>query len=240
MHDRKDPRPPEVIALGRHDSRRKAASRARRRRGSWRACARCRARRSPRWRASPTASASRPMRLDPDARRQVEWQLFRPARLLEAAGVVGDAVDRHAVCRRPGCRGSRPRAVIWYSGVPTLRPARSSGRWIPLAAFTKMQECRKKREGNTGMAMNGRSGRNSDTTYEDSDISADLELLVPQHAEERLLHRQVQVGEVDAVRLDRGRRAARSSGRSSSTPASVSVSTRQFPVTVVARQSGAN
>ena len=37
--------------------------------------------------------------------------------------------------------------------------------------MTKMHEWRKKREGNTGMAMNGGSSALSDATYEDSDIS---------------------------------------------------------------------
>jgi len=35
-----------------------------------------------------------------------------------------------------------------------------------------MHECRKKRDGNTGIAMKGWSGLKSDTVYDDSDISA--------------------------------------------------------------------
>ncbi len=35
-----------------------------------------------------------------------------------------------------------------------------------------MDECLKKREGNTGMATNGRGSRDIDTLYEDKDISA--------------------------------------------------------------------
>ena len=35
-----------------------------------------------------------------------------------------------------------------------------------------MQECLKKREGNIGMAINGRAAEKSDTAYEDNDISA--------------------------------------------------------------------
>src|SRR2546422_914031 len=48
----------------------------------------------------------------------------------------------------------------------------SFGSPMPLFADTKMQECRKKRDGRTGMAMKAGSSRMSDTQYEDSDISA--------------------------------------------------------------------
>ena len=42
---------------------------------------------------------------------------------------------------------------------------------MPLFAETKMQEWRKKREGNTGMAMKGGFSVPSDAVYDDSDIS---------------------------------------------------------------------
>jgi hypothetical protein len=42
-------------------------------------------------------------------------------------------------------------------------PARSFGSAIPAASFTKMAAWRKMRDGNTGMAMNGRSAENSET-----------------------------------------------------------------------------
>jgi hypothetical protein len=35
-----------------------------------------------------------------------------------------------------------------------------------------MHECRKNRDGNTGIAMNGLSGLKSETEYDESDISA--------------------------------------------------------------------
>ena len=54
-------------------------------------------------------------------------------------------------------------AVIWYSGTPMRFPTRSAGLRIPLFAETKMQEWRKNREGNTGMAMKGESPRPTDT-----------------------------------------------------------------------------
>lgn len=63
-------------------------------------------------------------------------------------------------------------AGIWYSGVPTFRPMRSFASEMPQPAFTKIQEWRNIRDGKTGMAMNGRAGVNSETTYEESDISA--------------------------------------------------------------------
>src|SRR6267378_872085 len=62
-------------------------------------------------------------------------------------------------------------AVIWYSGTPTRLPFKSSGRRMPLFAETKMHEWRKKRDGNTGIAMNGGAGALSDALYEESDIS---------------------------------------------------------------------
>jgi hypothetical protein len=43
---------------------------------------------------------------------------------------------------------------------------------MPPRAETKMQECRKKRDGKAGIATNGRSSRPSDIAYEESDISA--------------------------------------------------------------------
>jgi hypothetical protein len=45
-------------------------------------------------------------------------------------------------------------AVIWYSGTPRRLPLRSSGLRTPLLVETKMQEWRKKRDGNAGIAMN--------------------------------------------------------------------------------------
>ena len=62
-------------------------------------------------------------------------------------------------------------AVIWYSGTPMRLPFRSAGSRMPLFAETKMHEWRKKRDGNTGMAMNGGLSECSDAQYEDSDIS---------------------------------------------------------------------
>src|SRR5690242_5241235 len=62
-------------------------------------------------------------------------------------------------------------AVIWYSGTPTRLPIKSSGRRMALFDDTKMHECRKKRDGKTGMAMNGGLGEWSDAVYEESDIS---------------------------------------------------------------------
>ena len=64
-----------------------------------------------------------------------------------------------------------------------------------------MQEWRKKRDGNTGMAMNGGRSRASEAAYEESDISRAVELAVAQHAEEGLFHRLVEVHELDAVGL---------------------------------------
>ncbi len=43
---------------------------------------------------------------------------------------------------------------------------------MPLFAETKMHEWRKKRDGNTGMAIKAGSSRMSETQYDDSDISA--------------------------------------------------------------------
>ena len=63
-------------------------------------------------------------------------------------------------------------AVIWYSGTPTRLPMRSFGSRMPLCAETKMHEWRKSRDGKTGIAMNGGSSRDSDTVYDESDISA--------------------------------------------------------------------
>ena len=62
-------------------------------------------------------------------------------------------------------------AVIWYSGTPMRLPLRSSGLRMPLFAETKMQEWRKKRDGNTGMAMKGGLSVFSEATYDESDIS---------------------------------------------------------------------
>jgi hypothetical protein len=50
-------------------------------------------------------------------------------------------------------------AVIWYSGTPTRLPTRSLGSRTPLFAETKMQECRKKRDGKTGIATKAGSSR---------------------------------------------------------------------------------
>ena len=62
-------------------------------------------------------------------------------------------------------------AVIWYSGTPTRLPFRSSARRMPLFAEMKMHEWRKKREGKTGMAMNGGFSALSEAVYDESDIS---------------------------------------------------------------------
>src|SRR3954462_4318775 len=50
-------------------------------------------------------------------------------------------------------------AVIWYSGTPTRLPLRSSGLRIPLFAETKMQEWRKKGDGETGRGRKERGGK---------------------------------------------------------------------------------
>src|SRR3954467_2475706 len=75
----------------------------------------------------------------------------------------------------PYSSASRPRiqtgAVIWYSGTPTRLPLRSSGLRMPLFDETKMHEGRKKRDGNSGMAMNGGSAELSEAVYDESDIS---------------------------------------------------------------------
>jgi hypothetical protein len=62
-------------------------------------------------------------------------------------------------------------AVIWYSGTPMRLPLSCSGLVMPLFAETKMHEWRKKREGKTGMAMNGGFSECNEAQYEDSDIS---------------------------------------------------------------------
>ena len=92
-------------------------------------------------------------------------------------------------------------AVIWYSGFPTRLPIRSFGSRMPRLALTKMHEWRKNRDGKTGMATNGRGSRNSDTRVRGQRHLGDVELAVPQHAEERLLDRQLERVEVDAVGL---------------------------------------
>ena len=43
---------------------------------------------------------------------------------------------------------------------------------MPARAWTKIDPCRKQRDGNTGMATNGRGSRWQVTQYDDSDISA--------------------------------------------------------------------
>ena len=63
-------------------------------------------------------------------------------------------------------------AVIWYSGAPMRLPIRSFGSRMPGAGVDVDAEWRKKRDGKTGMATNGRGSRNIDTVYDDSDISA--------------------------------------------------------------------
>src|SRR3979411_624908 len=85
--------------------------------------------------------------------RQIERDLFLAAGLFLASGPVLAA-----------------RGV--YRGRPLLVRAGSSGWPMQRFADTKMQECRKKRDGKTGMAMKAGSSRMSDTQYEDSDISA--------------------------------------------------------------------
>ena len=73
--------------------------------------------------------------LDTDVGGQVELQLLGAPGLFLAAGVVGDAVHRHAVSsdRMPRIHTG---AVIWYSGLPTFLPTRSFGSRMPLSAFT--------------------------------------------------------------------------------------------------------
>ncbi len=66
----------------------------------------------------------------------------------------------YSSCRMPRIHTG---AVIWYSGTPILRPASSFGSRMPLFAETKMHECRKKRDGNTGMAIKAGSSRMSET-----------------------------------------------------------------------------
>jgi hypothetical protein len=63
-------------------------------------------------------------------------------------------------------------AVIWYSGLPTRLPIRSFGSRTPLFADTKIEAWRNIRDGNTGIAIKGGSSRNSETVYDDKDISA--------------------------------------------------------------------
>ncbi len=75
----------------------------------------------------------------------------------------------YSSCRMPRIQTG---AVIWYSGTPMRLPIRSLGSLMPLLADTKTQECRKNRDGNTGMAMKAGSSRCSDTVYDDSDNSA--------------------------------------------------------------------
>jgi hypothetical protein len=62
-------------------------------------------------------------------------------------------------------------AVIWYSGTPIRLPLSSSGLRMPLFAETKMHECRKKRDGNAGIAMKGGLSEFNEATYDESDIS---------------------------------------------------------------------
>ena len=141
------------------------------------------------------------MRVDPNVRRQVELQLLGTSRLLLAAGVVGDAVDRHAVLvgRMPRIQTA---AVIWYSGVPTLLPARSRrladpARRVDVDARVPEEARREHRDGDerpVGREQRHHVGRQRHLRG--------VELAVPQHPEERLLDRQVQVVEVDAVGLD--------------------------------------
>jgi len=54
-------------------------------------------------------------------------------------------------------------AVIWNSGTPILLPARSFGSRMPLFVETKMHECRKKRDGNTGIAIKAGSSLINET-----------------------------------------------------------------------------
>ena len=81
---------------------------------------------------------------------------------------------------------------------------------MPLFAETKMHEWRKKRDGNTGIATNGRIGpRSSDTQYDDSDISATSNSRWRSMRKNVSSTGSVEEVEVDAVRRDRPSASAR-------------------------------
>jgi hypothetical protein len=60
---------------------------------------------------------------------------------------------------------------------------------------------RNMRDGKIGIATNGRGSRNMDTVYDDSDISATSNSRLRSMRKKRFLDRQVQIVEVDSVRL---------------------------------------
>src|SRR5215472_15662336 len=90
-------------------------------------------------------------------------------------------------------------AVIWYSGTPTRLPRRSSGLWTPEPSWTKMHDCRKKRDGKTGIATRSSAPRPRRTTLTAQRELRGIELPVLSHAPEDLLHAQHDVSQVDAL-----------------------------------------
>lgn len=61
--------------------------------------------------------------------------------------------------------------LLWYSGTPIFLPFRSWGVEMPECLLMYMDWWRKKREGKTGIAMNGGLSELSVRTYDDSDSS---------------------------------------------------------------------
>src|SRR5215467_1432680 len=90
-------------------------------------------------------------------------------------------------------------AVIWYSGTPTRLPRRSSGLRTPEPSWTKMHDCRKKRDGKTGIATRSSAPRPRRTTLTAQRELRGIELPVLSHAPEDLLHAQHDVSQVDAL-----------------------------------------
>ena len=132
--------------------------------------------------------------------RQVQLEFFAPTRLLLAAGTVRDAVDRHPIVigedpANPHRCGHLVLGRAYALADQVLRLA-NPGIDVDVDGRVPEEPRRKDRDRHEGARLAEHRHRVRRQRH-----LGDVELPVPQHPEERLLDRQVQKGEIDAVRL---------------------------------------
>ena len=132
--------------------------------------------------------------------RQLELQLLRPP-WLPAARVIGDAVNRHAmvVCQDAANPHAGGQLILGRSHSPAgeiLRSAYSAG-GVHIDGGVSEHARGKDRDRDERWI-----GREERHYVRGEGHLGGVELPMPQHAEERLLDRQVQIPQVDAVGLD--------------------------------------